>query len=514
MRKASTLLIIGILIMSSLSAIGLAEEDAQPQLRDGTKLTDDQRMELKDRLETQVQVQLDDLSDEELQKLRLVNAERIKDLDAEALKERLMAYRVEQYDPVLGFKERVIAQERKLVLTREQEALDEAEDGLEDDVEETKRAFENAKAAYKACEGDDSPDCESVRTDAIQKAKDHLLKHADLQKTVLDKFKNRVEGSEVIDGDRAEAILDEIEDKKADLEVLKESVQAAETKEELKDIAEELYGNWKQWREMLRVREVQMSYAITAGVLQQAEQLELKLERILAKLADLDVDTTGLEEQIDTFHAEVAAARADYEASQEKLKQAFEERAADEPDVGLIKTLNDEAHILLESAKSHLDTARDVFEDIWETYEDEREELEFDEDDEILEEEDELEEYELDDQEDAQEEIGDAAEEIAEAEEKLIEAEAEGKETTLARERLQEANQFLEQARTAYQNGNYDEAEDLAEDAKRYAAQARMTYLGKTAEDFEDDDSDDDAEDDSEDDDDLEDDSDDDETES
>lgn len=86
----------------------------------------------------------------------------------------------------------------------------------------------------------------------------------------------------------------------------------------------------------------------------------------------------------------------------------------------------------------------------------------------------------IDDKEDASEEIADAKEEIARAEVKIAEAQADGKETSAAKQFLSDARDKLLEARIAFDKGNFEDAEELADDAEDLAGVARMKALGKT----------------------------------
>ncbi|MBS1266291.1 MAG: hypothetical protein MAG795_00258 [Candidatus Woesearchaeota archaeon] len=90
------------------------------------------------------------------------------------------------------------------------------------------------------------------------------------------------------------------------------------------------------------------------------------------------------------------------------------------------------------------------------------------------------------DRDDASEAIDDAGEEISKAEEKIAEAEDKGKETSAAEDRLAQAQEKLTEAKAAFEVGNIDEAEELAEEARELASEARMKFLGKTAEELND----------------------------
>ena len=88
--------------------------------------------------------------------------------------------------------------------------------------------------------------------------------------------------------------------------------------------------------------------------------------------------------------------------------------------------------------------------------------------------------------EDAEDAIEDAKEEIDEARKKIERESNKGKETTLAQEQLDEAIAKLEMAEQSFALGNFEETEELAEEAEDLASEARGKLIGKTESDIED----------------------------
>ena len=88
--------------------------------------------------------------------------------------------------------------------------------------------------------------------------------------------------------------------------------------------------------------------------------------------------------------------------------------------------------------------------------------------------------------EDAEDAIEDAKEEIDEARKKIERESNKGKETTLAQEQLDEAIAKLEMAELSFALGNFEEAEELAEEVEDLASEARGKLIGKTESDIED----------------------------
>jgi len=84
---------------------------------------------------------------------------------------------------------------------------------------------------------------------------------------------------------------------------------------------------------------------------------------------------------------------------------------------------------------------------------------------------------------DALQEINKADREIKKADEKIAIATDKGKDIELAELKLDEARELLAQAELYFDDRNFDDAEELAEDAKDLASESRMKYLGKTLND-------------------------------
>jgi hypothetical protein len=105
-------------------------------------------------------------------------------------------------------------------------------------------------------------------------------------------------------------------------------------------------------------------------------------------------------------------------------------------------------------------------------------EIEFD--DKSNEKTDELENIDDGNESEANKEIQKADREIQKAEQKITDASNKGKDTELAELKLDEAKELLVLSKTHFDSGDFNEAEELAEDAKDLASESRMKYLGKT----------------------------------
>jgi len=89
--------------------------------------------------------------------------------------------------------------------------------------------------------------------------------------------------------------------------------------------------------------------------------------------------------------------------------------------------------------------------------------------------------------EDAADAIADANEEIDKADEKITKAADEGKDTSLAELQLEEAIAKRDMAQESFDSGDFEVAEELAEEAEDLASESRSKLIGKTEADLEDD---------------------------
>ncbi|MEK6980476.1 MAG: hypothetical protein AABW66_03365, partial [Thermoproteota archaeon] len=87
---------------------------------------------------------------------------------------------------------------------------------------------------------------------------------------------------------------------------------------------------------------------------------------------------------------------------------------------------------------------------------------------------------------DASNAITDAEEEINRAQEKITEAKENKKDTSASEIALEEAQTKIKEAKENFELGLYGIAEDLADEAEDLASDARMSLLGKSIEDIED----------------------------
>ncbi|RJQ15786.1 hypothetical protein C4573_06565 [Candidatus Woesearchaeota archaeon] len=324
------------------------------------------------------------LSDEEKNKLKYLNRERLQalsEMNEEQMKALLAGYRLVKYED--GFKKRVIARERLEEWEDRFDQWEERLDELSDTIKEKRNEFLRFKQLEKECRENNtnSSDCQEIYEEAIAKAKEHLLNLADKEIALLEKLKTRVEQNENIDDEKAQEILEEIDERIAALTQAKEAVQDATTKDELKEAAEAILENWKDIKELLKVHTYQLYHSRVGEILQRATMLERKLDNLLAYMAENNLSTEAIAPLVDAFGEKIESARAKFEEADEKLKDAYALKQESQPDVDAIKNLSNEAKVLLEQAHEELNDAHEIFKDISELVKDQRDLLKESDDD-------------------------------------------------------------------------------------------------------------------------------------
>ena len=245
--------------------------------------------------------------------------------------------------------------------------------------------FVQTREKLKACAGQNTSECEELRLEIKEHAKNYTLRFLEMNLEQFDKLKSRIESAEDLDEETANTLLERIENKSAEIRELMDRISAVTnetSKEDIQKLIDEVKNVWHQ--------DVKYVLTRTAGFLQtnrmggvyvKLVHLEKRLDNTLAKLAERGLDTTAAESAVDTFNEKVEETRTHYTAAIDKFKEAAgltgEERAA------AIR----EAQSHMSEAKASLREAQQALRDAVKTIKDTgatEEDLEEDEADEVL----------------------------------------------------------------------------------------------------------------------------------
>ncbi|MBI2522765.1 hypothetical protein HYW19_00075 [Candidatus Woesearchaeota archaeon] len=280
---------------------------------------------------------------EKLSQLDKARLEEFSKLNKEKLKEKLDKIQIKKVDERLKFKARIVSEDK---IKSAREKFEKAEENLHDAEEKINERRRLLLAAKES--GDD----EAV----IEHAKQGLLRAADAIIAHLEKVKSKVQESEQLSEEEVNEIIADLDAKITEINDAKAAVEAAATKEEIRDAAKNINAAWKRIKSKTEQHTRNLVNEQVRGILKRSEHLERKLDRILAEMEEKGIEVEGIDEKVAAFSEKVADARDKLKQSQEKFREAKATGVEDERKALLekAKSLAREAHEALKEANNIL----------------------------------------------------------------------------------------------------------------------------------------------------------------
>ena len=203
--------------------------------------------------------------------------------------------------------------------------------------------FHDAKERLKPCVGDETDECNQLRDQAQEHAKDYLKNGANMVIEHLNKLKSKIEGSEEVDDKKAEKMIEDIENSIDELKNAVAQVGAAQTKDEIKDASKVIYNIWNRFKNRERVYTAQLYKSGVWNIIKRSEQVENRLDKILDEMEEKDLNIIGIDEKVDEFSEKVQEAKDKYQEAEDLLEENGE-------NVDQARQLLSEAHQTLKDA--------------------------------------------------------------------------------------------------------------------------------------------------------------------
>src|SRR3989338_6157441 len=398
MKKIAAILALAIFLIS-LIPVSIAQDDSdeQKRLEDREKdrlraLEDAQKERLdakKERLKEAENLQKDkvraikvskdellkernfaELSKERLERVANLDRTRLEEfsnLNSAELKSRLEKIKIVKVDAKLEFRKRIVAEQR---IALAEEMFNDAEERLheaKEKLEKRRKLLLEAKSS-----GDEGA--------IIEHAKQGLLRAADAIISHLEKVKSKAQESEDLSEEEANEIVADIDAKIAEINDAKAAIEAATTKEDIREQAKKINAAWKR----IKVKAEQHARSLInggfGGILKRSEALERKIDRILAEMEERGIDVSSIEEKVAEFSDKVAGAREKLKQSNEKFKEAKSTGIDEER-----KALLEEAKTLAREAHDALKEAHDILNEIIREIKAVYKEADFEEEEELVE---------------------------------------------------------------------------------------------------------------------------------
>ena len=292
-----------------------------------------------------------DLNDTEVNKLASLNRARLKEMakyDKAKLRVDLRNLRILKIKNADELNERNLSDDN---LTQLKENLDDAKNKFET----AKNEFDGAKKELKKALNDRNE--ERAKTNA----KIALLKAADLLIFHLEKLKINVQANENIPSDEEARIVAQIDAKITQISSLKTEVNAATTKEQIKQLAKNLREIWNDVKDtVIDLNSDRVISARVEGLVNRAKVLEKRLDQILAKANESNV-TVDVSAEISMFSERIANAEDKEKQAQAKLTEAINISGTNQTiNKEKIKILRQDAHQLLMEANNFLKQAHEM----------------------------------------------------------------------------------------------------------------------------------------------------------
>lgn len=287
--------------------------------------------------------------------LHLPRAEqkRILDMTQEQAEEQLGNYELMAVNKSLLYKVRVIPVP---VLLQARENVQDAKkeyEQIKDELDDEKEKFENAKLGK-----DDKQ--------ATEHAKRYMLKTVDLVIKALERVQHSVESSEDLSEENAQEILDEIQEEIDSMTEAKQTIEDAESKDEVQDAGKVILQAWRQTRIRIKRHVTRLIHARLGEIIKRSEHLESKLDCTLQSLEEQGVDISEYDDMVSNFSLDVDAAKQKFRLAKQYLDQAKALKADNpsEDDLAEAEQLIDDAKALIDEAKDYLELAHEILKDL------------------------------------------------------------------------------------------------------------------------------------------------------
>ena len=293
-----------------------------------------------------------DLTQPELEKLSILGRGRIKEIaekDPARMKAELKALKI------------VKVKEAKDLARREIPAAS---------LERAKQRFENAKEKFNEAketlkeERDAFKEAKENEDDAaiLEHSKNYLLRTAEALISHLEKIKAKIQESSQISDDGEAKMVAEIDAQITEINIIKAEIEAATTKEQIKEAAKKLRAKWNRLKHIARLHSERVVSARVEGLVNRGIVLEKKLDHILQKAEEKGIDA-DVSAEVEAFSSKIALAKDKYAQAQAKLESVLDLKAGNATN-DQIKSAADEAKSLLKEARDALKEAHDILKEI------------------------------------------------------------------------------------------------------------------------------------------------------
>ena len=260
------------------------------------------------------------LKEKDLERLQKIEEKRQQSLkEISELKEK---EEFAKFDKAKAFKARTVQKAKLEEEKIKYEAAKEDYEKAKESYKDVKEKLDKIKDKIEECRESNSTECQQIREQAKENAKNFLLNTANMIINALEKLKSKIVASEDLSEEEAAKLIADIDAKIAAIKDAKTKIESAATNEEIKEAAKLIKEEWEKTKPELKKASGKLINSHVGEIVVRAKHLEAKLQRILARMAEEGKNTAEIQPLIDEFSAKVKEAMDKYELAMQKYKEA------------------------------------------------------------------------------------------------------------------------------------------------------------------------------------------------
>jgi hypothetical protein len=181
------------------------------------------------------------------------------------------------------------------------------------------------KENYRACAGNQTKECDQVRTKAKANSKQFLMNSGDRVVAMLEKIRERTASCEYLSDEEVEERTAEIDAKIAEIQKAQgtiENLDNESTPAEMRQAVREINQAWTRSKTVMKRQVGGLMNEKIGGIVVKSEKLAERLQNAVGKLEEQGEDVSELENLMDDFNGKVESAKQHQELAREKYQQA------------------------------------------------------------------------------------------------------------------------------------------------------------------------------------------------
>jgi len=220
--------------------------------------------------------------------------------------------------------------------------------------QEARQKIQERKEKLNSCKDSETEDCKKTRKETKKHTKDYLSNIAEHVLGLIAKTKERVEGSNMPEDQKAE-LLAKLDENAAEIAGAAEAVGELgeeSTREDYKEAVKLIRESWKDTKKSIKKGAGKVAANKIRAIGVRLERLSAKLHKMIERLENAGEDVSKAQEQLDAYDQNLASAKAAREEAQSLYQSG---------DVAGAVEKTKEAHrYLLEAHKALKHVVRDI----------------------------------------------------------------------------------------------------------------------------------------------------------